>query len=282
MLNAKFKMSIKKIILHIILIIGALIFAIPFMWMIGTSLKTDLQIDDVSTIFRMLIPNPVQWSNYFKALTYISFFRYLWNTVYISLMSIIGITFSCSLVAYSFARLRWPGRDATFLILLTTMMLPAQVIMIPVFLIFTKLGWVNTLKPLWVPAFLGNAFFIFLLRQFFLTIPTDLEDAAKIDGCGYTTIFFRIMLPLIRPAIATVIIFQFMGAWNDFLNPLIYINDKELMTLSLGLESFFNLHSAEWSKLMAASTMMTLPVVLLFFFAQKHFIQGITLTGIKG
>ncbi|MFB3895438.1 MAG: carbohydrate ABC transporter permease [bacterium] len=275
-------MSIKKIILHIILIIGALIFAIPFMWMIGTSLKTDLQIDDVSTIFRMLIPNPVQWSNYFKALTYISFFRYLWNTVYISLMSIIGITFSCSLVAYSFARLRWPGRDATFLILLTTMMLPAQVIMIPVFLIFTKLGWVNTLKPLWVPAFLGNAFFIFLLRQFFLTIPTDLEDAAKIDGCGYTTIFFRIMLPLIRPAIATVIIFQFMGAWNDFLNPLIYINDKELMTLSLGLESFFNLHSAEWSKLMAASTMMTLPVVLLFFFAQKHFIQGITLTGIKG
>jgi multiple sugar transport system permease protein len=272
----------KSIILHAVLVIGALIFALPFVWMIGTSLKTDLQIDDVNSISRMLIPDPIQWSNYFKALTYISFFRYLWNTVYITLMSIIGITFSCSLVAYSFARLRWPGRDATFLILLSTMMLPAQVTMIPVFLIFTKLGWVNTLKPLWVPAFLGNAFFIFLLRQFFLTIPTDLEDAAKIDGCSYITIFFKIMVPLIRPAIATVIIFQFMGAWNDFLNPLIYINDKDLMTLSLGLQSFFNLHSTEWSKLMATSTMMTLPVVLLFFFAQKHFIQGITLTGIKG
>jgi multiple sugar transport system permease protein len=278
----KQKDIIKQTILHIVLVIGALIFTLPFIWMIGTSLKTDLQIDDVSSISRMLIPDPIQWSNYFKALTYISFFRYLWNTVYITLMSIIGITFSCSLVAYSFARLRWPGRDVTFLILLSTMMLPAQVTMIPIFLIFAKLGWVNTLKPLWVPAFLGNAFFIFLLRQFFLTIPTDLEDAAKIDGCSYITIFFKIMLPLIRPAIATVIIFQFMGAWNDFLNPLIYINDKDLMTLSLGLQSFFNLHSTEWSKLMATSTMMTFPVVLLFFFAQKHFIQGITLTGIKG
>ncbi|MCX7919346.1 MAG: carbohydrate ABC transporter permease [bacterium] len=278
----KQKEIIKHIILHTVLIIGAIIFALPFVWMLATSLKTDLQIEDVSSIYRMLVPNPVQWSNYYKALTYISFLKYLWNTIYVTIMSIIGVIISCSLVAYSFARLRWPGRDATFLVLLSTMMLPAQVTMIPIFLIFTKLGWVNTLKPLWVPAFLGNAFFIFLLRQFFLTIPTDLEDAAKIDGCSYFSIFVRIMLPLIRPAIATVVIFQFMGAWNDFLNPLIYIHDKDLMTLSLGLQSFFNLHGAEWSKLMAASTMMTLPVILLFFFAQKHFIQGITLTGIKG
>jgi ABC-type glycerol-3-phosphate transport system permease component len=286
MKQRKNKEIIKSVILHIVLVIGAIIFALPFVWMLGTSLKTDLQIEDVSSLARMLFPNPVQWSNYSKALTYISFLRYLWNTVFVTIMSILGVTLSCSLVAYSFARLRWPGRDATFLVLLSTMMLPGQVTMIPIFLIFTKLGWVNTLKPLWVPAFLGNAFFIFLLRQFFLTIPTDLEDAAKIDGCSHFTTFVRIMLPLIRPAIATIIIFQFMGAWNDLLNPLIYIHDKELMTLSLAVQSFFSMSTyygvPEWSKLMAASTMMTLPVVLVFFFAQKHFIQGITLTGIKG
>ncbi len=281
-MNTDTKHIIRQTLLHIMLILGSIIFMIPFIWMISTSLKIDLQIEDISSLKRILIPDPIDWINYPKTIQYISFGRYLWNTCYVTLMSIIGTILSCSFVAYSFARLRWVGRNTLFLVLLSTMMLPAQVTMIPVFLIFTKLGWVNSFKPLWVPAFFGNAFFIFLLRQFFLTIPIDLEDAAKIDGCGYFKTFTQIMLPLIRPALAAIVIFQFMWTWNDFLNPLIYINDKNLMTLSIALESFLSLHGAEWSKLMAASTLMTLPVVLLFFMAQKHFIQGITLTGLKG
>lgn len=281
-MDKKTKYFIQQTFLHIILILGSIIFLLPFAWMISTSLKTDLQIEDVSSLTRILIPNPIQWSNYIKTVHYIDFFRYFWNTTYVTILSIIGTVLSCALVAYSFARLKWLGKKTLFLILLSTMMLPAQVTMIPVFLIFAKLGWVNSFKPLWVPAFLGNAFFIFLLRQFFLTIPLDLEDAAKIDGCSYFKIFRKIMLPLIRPALAAIVIFQFMWAWNDFLNPLIYIHDRKLMTLALALQSFVNLHGAEWSKLMAASTLMTLPVVILFFLAQKHFIQGITLTGLKG
>jgi multiple sugar transport system permease protein len=154
--------------------------------------------------------------------------------------------------------------------------------MIPVFLIFKKLGLVNTLVPLYLPSFFGTAFFIFLLRQFFLTIPKDLEEAAKIDGCGYGRIFVKIMLPLIKPAILTVVVFQFMWAWNDFVNPLIYIHDKEKMTLTIGLQAFNSVHASEWGLLMAASVMMTVPVIMLFFFAQRYFIEGITLTGLKG
>ena len=240
------KHILQQMILHIVLVLGAIIFMIPFIWMIGTSLKTDLQIEDISSLRRILIPHPIAWINYPKTIHYISFGRYLFNTCYVTLMSIIGTALSCSVVAYSFARLRWVGRNTLFLILLSTMMLPAQVTMIPVFLIFTKLGWVNSFKPLWVPAFFGSAFFIFLLRQFFMTIPMDLEDAAKIDGCGYFKTFTHIMMPLIRPAVAAIVIFQFMWTWNDFLNPLIYINDKNLMTLSIALESFLSLHGTEW------------------------------------
>lgn len=278
----KAKQFMRRTLLLIVIILGALVFMVPFLWTIGTSLKTDQQVQDISSLARVMIPWPVAWHNYAKVLTYINFVRYFINTVYVTLLSIAGTVVSCSMVAFAFARLRWPGRDTVFLLVLSTMMLPAQVTMIPVFLIFTKLGMVNTLKPLWLPTFFGTAFFIFLLRQFFLTIPRDLEDAAKIDGCGYLRIFWKIMLPLIKPALTAVVIFQFMWAWNDFLNPLIYIHDKDLMTLTIGLQSFNHLHGAEWSLLMAASVMMTIPVILVFFFAQKYFIQGITLTGLKG
>jgi ABC-type glycerol-3-phosphate transport system permease component len=220
--------------------------------------------------------------NYFEAVRYIPFWRYTANSVFLVVMNILGQLFGCSFVAYAFARLKWPGRDICFGILLATMMLPGQVTMIPVFLIFKSLGWFNTLNPLWVPSFLGSAFFIFLLRQFMKTIPTDLEDAAKIDGCGFFGIYWRIILPLVKPALAAIAIFTFMGSWNDFMGPLIYVNDQRIYPLSLGLFMFQTMWGAEHGMLMAASALMTLPVVVMFFLAQRYFIQGVTLTGMKG
>jgi len=219
--------------------------------------------------------------NYREAIRYVPFWTFAKNSVLLVLLNIVGQLLACSMVAYAFARLRWPGRDIVFVVLLSTMMLPPQVTMVPVFLIVRNLHAYNTLVPLWLPSFFGSAFFIFLLRQFLMTIPRDLEDAAKIDGCSYFGLFWRIMLPLIRPALAAVAIFQFLGSWNDFMGPLIYLNDLRLTPLSLGLFQFQQEHAAEWGMLMAGSLLMTLPAILIFFLAQKHFIQGITLTGIK-
>jgi multiple sugar transport system permease protein len=227
------------------------------------------------------------WSNYPDALKFLPpethyGLVYVWNTLVLSVLTIIGTVVASTMVAFSFARLRWPGRDSVFVILLATMMLPGAVTMMPVFLIFRWLGWVDTLKPLWVPAFFGSAFNIFLLRQFFLTIPNDLEDAAKIDGCSYLGIYRRIMLPLIKPALAAVTIMTFMGAWNNFMGPLIYISSPLKMPLAYALQLFQTAHGGEPGLLMAASTMMMMPVLVLFFLTQRYFIQGVTLTGIKG
>ncbi|MFT5376426.1 MAG: ABC-type glycerol-3-phosphate transport system permease component [Candidatus Latescibacterota bacterium] len=208
--------------------------------------------------------------------------NYVFNSIYLAVLTILGQVLSCSLAAYAFARLRWPGRDLIFGLLLATMMLPGQVTMIPVFMIFRALGWYNTLEALWVPSFFGSAFFIFMLRQFMKAIPGDLEDAAKIDGCGFFGIYWRIILPLTRPALAAVCIFTFMNTWNDFMGPLIYINDQRLYPLALGLFDFRSEHGSEFGMLMAASTLMTLPVIAIFFAAQRYFIQGVTLTGMKG
>ncbi len=220
--------------------------------------------------------------NYRAALNFIPLGCYLWNTIILVVLNVCGQLFSCSLVAYSFARLRWPGRDGLFALLLATMMLPGQVTMIPVFLIYRALGWYNTLQPLWVGSLFGSAFFIFMLRQFMRTIPLDLEDAAKIDGCSFFGLYWRIVLPLMKPALAAVAIFTFMGTWNEFMGPLIYLNDQRLYPLSLGLYQFRIEHGTDFGMLMSASTIMTLPVVFVFFLAQKHFIQGVTLTGMKG
>ncbi len=206
---------------------------------------------------------------------------YIFNSAYLVTLTVFGQVLSCSMVAFAFARLRWPGRDALFFLLLATLMLPGQVTMIPVFLIFRTLGWYNTLRPLWVPAFFGGAFFIFLLRQFMKGIPRELEEAARIDGCGYAAIYWRIILPLMKPALAAVGIFTFMGTWNEFMGPLIYLSDQRLFPLALGLFDFRAQHGGDFGILMAASTIMVLPVVVLFFFAQKYFIQGVTLTGMK-
>lgn len=227
------------------------------------------------------------WKNYPDALKFLPpethcGLVYLANTLWLCALGIIGTILSSSLVAFSFARLRWMGRDAMFVILLATMMLPGAVTMMPIFLIFRWLGWIDTLKPLWVPAFFSSAFNVFLLRQFFLTIPNDLEDAAKIDGCSYFTIYWRIMLPLIKPALAALTIMTFMGTWNNFMGPLIYISSPEKMPLAYALQLFQTAHGGEPGLLMAASTMMMVPVLAIFFFTQRYFIQGVTLTGIKG
>jgi multiple sugar transport system permease protein len=268
-----------SIFVHGLLVVVGLTFFLPFFWLISTSLKNDTQLFHFPPIW---IPWPLKWSNYPKALAYIPFFTYVKNTLVISFLNVLGTVISCSLVAYSFARIPWKGRNFFFIVLLSTMMIPYQVTLIPVLIIFKHLGWVGSIKPLVVPAFFGSAFFIFLLRQFFMSIPMELSDAARIDGCSEFGIYWRVMLPLSRPAMATVMLFTFIGAWNDFLGPLIYLSDESQYTLSLGLQQFLSQHGAEWSLLMAASTVMILPIIILFFFTQRTFIQGIALTGIKG
>jgi multiple sugar transport system permease protein len=215
-------------------------------------------------------------------LTYLPFGRYALNTLLVTLVTILGHVLSCTVVAYGFARLRAPGKEALFLLLLATMMLPYPVTMIPIYIGFNVLGWVNTFLPLVVPAFFGNPFYIFLLRQFFLTIPPDLEDAGRMDGANTLQTIWHIILPVVKPAIATVAIFTFQATWNDFLAPLIYLHDQTKYTVSLGLSFFRSNYDVRWAYLMAASLTVTLPVIVVFFVAQKAFIEGITLTGIKG
>jgi len=267
---------------HIALIFFSLVFTLPFIGMLSTSLKEESQIQGFGSLIELFWPRPVRWANYRDIFEYVPYARYAANTIWVTVLSVAGTVFSCSCAAYSFSRLRWPGRDVFFGILIATMLLPVQVTLVPSFLIFSWLGWVNSFKPLWVPAFLGSAFFIFLLRQFFMTIPRELEEAAEIDGCGYSRIFTQILIPLLKPALLAVAVFQFLWAWNDFVGPLVYLNRADLLTLSVGLQAFRSLHSAQWGLLLAASTVMTVPVILLFFAAQRYFIEGITLTGIKG
>lgn len=232
--------------------------------------------------YTQVVKPGLEWSNYSRGLVFIPFFQELRNTLIIALSCVFGTILSCSLVAYGLSKIEWKGRNLLFLILLSTMMLPAQVTMIPVFTIFVRLHWVNTFLPLIVPSFLGSAFFIFLLRQFFMGIPRELSEAAKLDGCSEFAIYRRIVMPLSKPALATVGLFSFLAAWNDFLNPLIYLLDESRYTLSLGLAMFTGQYGNEYGMLMAVSAVFTLPIIILFFFAQRTFIQGMTMSGIKG
>jgi multiple sugar transport system permease protein len=272
--------KIGRTLTYLILIAGAIIVSIPFLWMLSTSLKADHQIMTSELVW---IPNPVRWQNYLDAVTYIPYFLYLKNTVFVSVISVIGVLMAASMSAYAFAKLRAPGSNLLFVLLLSSMMLPGQVTMIPVFVLFRNLGWYNSLKALTVPAFLGGgAFNIFLLRQFFMGIPNEIIEAAKIDGCSYWGIYWRIMLPLGKPALTTVALFTFIGTWNDFMSPLIYLQDQSLYTIALGLQFFQSLHSTEYALLMAAALLTSLPIVILFFFGQEHFIRGVNLEGTKG
>jgi ABC-type glycerol-3-phosphate transport system permease component len=269
----------QKFIVYFLLIAGAVVFMIPFLWMLSSSLK---ELPQVFVFPPKWLPNPIRWDNYAQALERMDFLVALKNTLTITVLCLVGQVGSAAFVAYSFARIRFPGREFLFALLLSTMMLPAQVTMIPLFIIFRDLGWVDTFKPLIVPAFFGGgAFFIFLLRQFFLTIPKDLEDAARIDGCGRFRIFLQIVLPLAKPALITVSIFSFMSHWNDFMGPLIYLNSEQNRTLAIALQSFQGQYTADWNLLMAASVVVLIPVLIIFFTLQRYFVEGIVLSGLK-
>jgi|SRR5579884_2272345 len=265
---------------HVVLLVGVVVVAGPLAWMISTSLKAPA---DVFSFPPKWIPNPIVWSNYPSALTTLPFGTYFENTLTITLLAMVGQLFSAALVAFSFARLRWSGRDALFVVVLATLMLPQHVTLVPQYILFSQLRLVDTFLPLILPAYFGGgAFFIFLLRQFFMTIPLELDDAARIDGCGDFGIFWRIILPQAGPALAATAIFSFQWHWNDFLGPLIYLTSKTNFTLALGLRLFQSEMGTEWHLVMAASVVVMLPIVVVFFVAQKYFFQGVVFTGIKG
>lgn len=269
-----------RVLVLTVLVIGAVVMMLPLVWMISSSLKLEQRVFEFPP---QLIPNPVRFANYVDALTYKPFHIYIRNTLILVGLNEIAILLSASFCAYGFARLRFPGRDAWFGVVLATMMVPGVVLMVPSFVIFSRLKWIDTFLPLTVPYFFGGgAFNIFLLRQFFRTIPEDLADAARIDGCTEYGIYARIMMPLAKPALTTVAIFCFIGTWNDFMGPLLYLNSPDKFTVSRGLAQFRSVMYTRWDLLMAASTAMTLPIVLVFFAAQRYFVQGVVLTGLKG
>jgi multiple sugar transport system permease protein len=256
----------------------AVLFLAPALWMLSSSLKPDYEIFATPPT---LWPSSPRWQNYTEALTSLPFGRFAVNTLIIALSSIIGHLLSCSIVAYGFARLRAPGKGFMFILMLSTLMLPYPVTMVPLFIIFSKLGLINSFIPLILPTFFGNAFHIFLLRQAFKQIPPDLEDAARMDGASTLQVLLNVILPLSRPALATVAIFTFQAAWNDFLAPLIFLHDQSLYTLQLGLSLFRGTYNVQWAYLMAASLVVTLPVIAIFFFAQRSFIEGVGFAGTK-
>ncbi|MGI6691627.1 MAG: carbohydrate ABC transporter permease [Christensenellales bacterium] len=279
MTKSRFFQGVELTILYAILIIMSLCFIVPFFWLISSSFKEPSELFQVPVRW---FPKAIQFANYEKMFNTIPFWLYLGNTVNIVIWNIIGSLISCSLVAYGFSRLRWPGRDKVFILVLVTMILPFQVTMIPQFLMFQKLGWVGTPLPLTVTAFFGNPFYIFLLKQFFSVLPDELTQAARIDGAGEFRIFWQICIPLARPAMATVAIFSFMRCWNDYIGPLLYLSDNRQYTLSIGVQLIRSTLDPKWEVLMAAGVVMVMPVLVIFFLTQKYFIQGISMSGIKG
>lgn len=265
---------------HAVLTVLGLTFVFPLIWMLDTSLKS---LPQAVTYPPVWLPHPVEFSNYPQALTSLPFGQYFLNTLLYCVTTMVGVGISSSLVAYGFSRVDWPGRDKVFFVMVATLLLPFVVTLIPLFVLFKNLGWVGSFKPLIIPTFFGSSVFsTFLLRQFFMTIPRALSEAARVDGAKEMTIFLRIILPLAKPALATVLLFQFIYCWNDFLGPLIYINSSALYPIAIGLNEFLGQHGTNWGWLMAASTTATVPIIALFFLTQRTFIQGITVTGIKG
>lgn len=273
-------------LLHLVLAIAGVTFMVPLFWVLSTSLKAP---NKVFTYPIKWIPDPVVWSNYADMFQILQFsgqpalIIFAKNTFLVATLATIGTVLSTAFVAYSFARLRWPERDLVFSLCLATMMLPGVVTLVPTFVIFRNLGWLDTFLPLIVPSWFGvNGFYVFLLRQFFLSLPYELEEAARVDGASSFRILWQIMMPLAGPALAAIAIFSFLHHYNDFLGPLIYLNSNEHFTLALGLRMFQGRFGDRWPIVMAASTVMLLPPIILFFLAQRHFIRGIQLTGLAG
>lgn len=261
-------------LVHVVLIAMSVSFVFPLLWMLSTSLKP---VEDLMIVPPRWIPSSLQSRNYVEAMDYIPFWTYTKNTLIACTLAAVGTTFSSALVAYSFTRLEWPGRDVLFGVTLATMMVPFPVLMIPLHGLWTTLGWTGTLRPLWVPAAFGTAFNIFLLRQFFQRIPKSLPEAMMLDGASELQIFARIYLPLSKAALAVVAFFQFTFTWNDFLAPLLFLTDQETFTLPLGLDFYRSrLGGTQWHYLMAASFLTTVPLIILFFFLQKYFLRGLS------
>ena len=271
--------SLEVIFLYAFLIVLAVLFILPIFYLFMGSFKAE------SELFRVpfkWLPDKFQFGNFINMFSSIPFFKYLKNTMIIVVCNIVGSLLSCSLVAYGFARLRWPGRDKVFILVLITMILPYQVTLVPLFLMFTKMKWIGTFLPLTVTCFFGNPFFIFLLRQFFTGIPQDISEAARIDGAGEFTIFSKLVIPMAKPALTTVAIFAFIRSWNDFLGPLVFLGKDELYTLSLAASMLKSNLDPNWILLLSLGAVMILPVLILFLVMQKYFIQGIAMSGIKG
>ncbi|HEX8862881.1 MAG TPA: carbohydrate ABC transporter permease [Actinomycetes bacterium] len=264
---------------HSVAIVLSIAFLVPFVFIIATSLMTNQQ-----ALSPNIWPHPFVWSNYKTVFESFPFVRYTLNTVTYAGLATLGVLLSCTPVAYALSRLRWKGRQFAFMLVLSTLMLPPQVTIVPLYVIFVRLHWIGSLKPLIVPMFFGDAFSIFLLRQFFMTIPEELSDAARVDGAGELQILRKVIVPLAKPALAAVGLFQFLYSWNDFFSPLLYAgNNPDAWTLAVALQQFTNLsRGVLWNLQMAASLLFILPVIVIFFFAQKVFVEGVTLTGVKG
>jgi ABC-type glycerol-3-phosphate transport system permease component len=282
--SKRLRSALHKLLVYALLAAGSLLFLAPLAWMLSTSFK---RLDDVWTLEMQWIPDPIQWSNYAEALETLPFFQYVRNSLFVAFVSTIGSAVSAALVGYGFARFRFPGRDTWFFILLATMMIPGTVTFIPVYLLFSRIGWIHTFLPLLAPPFFGAPFNIFLMRQFMMTVPFELDESARIDGASSLRIFWQILLPQVKPVIATIAIFSFMGAWNDFFGPLLYLKEEQY-TLALGLAYYradqiagASQGTTNWHYMMAIATLAMIPNIVLFFVAQRYFIQGITLTGIK-
>lgn len=279
---------IQRALIYLVLIGLSIPALLPMTWMVSTSLKSDKQVFATegkaapTVSIRSLVPSPIQWANYPNAMKTVPFRTYLRNTVLLCLINVFGVVLSSAIVAYGFARCSFVGKSFFFVAMISTMAVPPQVTMVPVFALFKALGWYGTYLPLTVPSFFGAPFFIFLLTQFFRKLPEDMAEAARLDGANEWGIFARVILPLSRPALATCAIFQFMGTWNDFLGPLLYLNNPSSYTVAYGLQQFLSKNGGQWTLLMAGATVFTMPMIVLFFFAQKTFIQGIATTGAKG
>lgn len=276
----------KRTLTFIVLAVLAIPYFLPLVWMILTSLKGDVQIypqgNSSPLAIQNFLPHPIMWSNYDKVMHTIPLGLYIANTLFLCVVNVIGSVFSSAIIAYGFARIKFRGRDVLFIVMLAMMAIPDQTTMIPRFILFQKLGWYNTFLPLIVPAFFGAPFFIFLFRQFFMSLPEELSESARIEGASEWQIFWKLILPLSKPAIAVCALFAFLGTWNDFLNPLLYLSDPNKYTIAYGLQQFSSEHMTLYAQLMAATTIFTVPIILLFFLTQRTFIQGIATTGGKG
>jgi len=276
---AAMRAAAKNAALYLLLLAVSVLMLGPFVWMLTSSLKAE---GDIFLFPPTLFPSPPRWENYAETIQRMPFHVFTFNSVKIALLGTVGTVLTCSLAAYAFARLSFPGRDRLFLLLLATMMVPGQVTFIPHFLIMQAVGWTNSHNALIVPHFFGGAFGTFLLRQFFLTLPSELEDAARIDGAGHFRIYWQIFLPLAQPALATLAVFVFMGAWNDLVGPVIYLSDREKMTLTVGLAMFRGFNIVRWHLVMAGAVINVVPILIIYVLARKYFVRGVALSGIKG